>query len=46
MTHAKQHRLRCLATAYLSDQDAYYDHIRFDVVGVTGRALHVVEDAF
>jgi putative endonuclease len=46
VTHAKQHRLRCLATAYLSEQDTYYDHIRFDVAGVSGRALRVVENAF
>ena len=46
VTHSKQHRLRCLATAYLSEQDTYYDHIRFDVVGVSGRALRVVENAF
>ena len=46
VTHAKQHRLRSLATAYLSDLDTYYDHIRFDVVGVTGRSLRVLEGAF
>jgi putative endonuclease len=46
VTRAKQQRLRRLATAYLQSQDVYYDHIRFDVVGVTGQALHVVESAF
>jgi putative endonuclease len=46
VTPAKQRRLRRLATAYLREQDQFYDHIRFDVVGVTGRALHVVEGAF
>jgi putative endonuclease len=46
VTPAKQQRLRRLATAYLRSQDVYYDHIRFDVVGVTGQALHVVESAF
>lgn len=46
VTPAKQQRLRRLATAYLRSQDVYYDHIRFDVVAVTGQALHVVESAF
>jgi putative endonuclease len=46
VTPAKQRRLRLLATIYLQSQDAYYDHIRFDVVGVTGQQLHVVESAF
>jgi putative endonuclease len=46
VTPAKQQRLRRLATSFLRSQDTYYDHIRFDVVGVTGRALHVVEGAF
>jgi Holliday junction resolvase-like predicted endonuclease len=46
VTPAKQQRLRRLATAYLQSQDVYYDHIRFDVVAVTGQALHVVESAF
>jgi Holliday junction resolvase-like predicted endonuclease len=38
--------LRRLASAYLRSQDVQYDHVRFDVVGVTGRALNVVESAF
>ena len=46
VTAAKQQRLRRLAAAYLHSQDVYYDHIRFDVVAVTGQALHVVESAF
>jgi putative endonuclease len=46
VTPAKQQRLRRLATSFLRGQDTYYDHIRYDVVGVTGRALHVVEGAF
>jgi putative endonuclease len=46
VTPAKQRRLRRLATAYLQSQDVYYDHIRFDVVAVTGQLLHVVESAF
>ena len=44
---AKQRRLRRLASAYLrSQRGVHYDHVRFDVVGVTGQALHVVESAF
>ena len=46
VTPAKQRRLRRLATEYLRGQDAVYDHIRFDVVALTGHALHVVESAF
>jgi putative endonuclease len=46
VTPAKQHRLRRLAGAYLRTQGVHFDHVRFDVVGVTGQALHVVEDAF
>ncbi|HWD55708.1 MAG TPA: YraN family protein [Acidimicrobiales bacterium] len=46
VTPAKQQRLRRLATAYLASQGAYYDHLRFDVIGVTGQQLHVVEGAF
>jgi putative endonuclease len=46
VTPAKQKRLRRLATAYLQSQNVYYDHLRFDVVAVTGQALHVVESAF
>jgi putative endonuclease len=46
VTPAKQRRLRRLAGAYLRSQDVQYDHVRFDVVAVTGRALHVVESAF
>lgn len=46
VTPTKQRRLRRLAVAYLQSQDRHYEHVRFDVAGVTGRALHVVEDAF
>jgi putative endonuclease len=46
VTPLKQHRLRRLAGAYLRSQGVQFDHVRFDVVGVTGQALHVVEGAF
>lgn len=46
VTHAKQMRLRRLAAAYLVGQTAYWEEIRFDVVSVLGRTLHVVEGAF
>lgn len=46
VTPVKQRRLRRLASAYLRSQDVWYDHVRFDVAGVTSRALHVVESAF
>ncbi len=46
VTRVKQQRLRRLATAYLRSQSRHYDHVRFDVVAVTGRALDVVESAF
>ena len=46
VTPTKQRRLRRLATAYLHSQVRHYDHVRFDVAGVTGHELHVVEDAF
>ena len=46
VTRAKQMRLRRLAAAYLVGQAAYWEEIRFDVVSVLGRSLHVVEGAF
>ncbi|HVT42062.1 MAG TPA: YraN family protein [Acidimicrobiales bacterium] len=46
VTVAKQRRLRRLAAVYLVGQRTYWAEIRFDVVSVLGRTLHVVEDAF
>jgi len=46
VTPVKQHRLRRLAGAYLRTQGVHFDYVRFDVVGVTGQALHIVESAF
>lgn len=46
VTAAKQARLRRLAAAFLRSQTVRYDHVRFDVVALTGRELQVVEGAF
>jgi len=46
VTPGKQRRLRRLATAYLSSQRVYYDHVRFDVAAATWHALHIYESAF
>ena len=46
VTPTKQRRLRRLAAAYLGSQGRHYDHIRFDVAGVTRQGLHVMEGAF
>jgi putative endonuclease len=46
VTPAKQRRLRQLATLYLASQDAYYDHLRFDVAAGTRHGLHITESAF
>ena len=46
VTPAKQRRLRRLAAAFLHSQGRCFDHVRFDVVAVTGLSLEVVESAF
>jgi putative endonuclease len=46
VTVSKQRRLRRLAAAYLRQQGRRWDMVRFDVVGVLGGTLEVVEDAF
>jgi putative endonuclease len=46
VTRAKQLRLRRLASAYLRTQERSWGEVRFDVVTLLGRTLHVVEDAF
>jgi putative endonuclease len=46
VTPAKQRRLRRLAVAYLQSQSIRYEHVRFDVAGLTAQVLHVVESAF
>ena len=46
VTRSKQLRLRRLATAYLQQQGRRWAEVRFDVVGVLGGAVDVVEGAF
>ena len=46
ITPAKQRRLRRLAAAYLHQQGRRWAEVRFDVVGVLGGAVDVVEGAF
>jgi putative endonuclease len=46
VTASKQRRLRRLAVAYLQGQERQWAEIRFDVVGVLGGAVDVVEGAF
>jgi putative endonuclease len=46
VTRSKQRRLRRLATAYLQQQGRHWPEVRFDVVGVLGGAVDVVEGAF
>lgn len=42
----KQRRLRGLALEWLKANRARAEHLRFDVVGVTGGRIEVIEDAF
>jgi putative endonuclease len=46
VTLAKQRRLRRLAAAFLRTQDRRWSEVRFDVVTMLGRSLHIVEGAF
>jgi putative endonuclease len=46
VTPSKQRRLRRLASAYLRQQGKHWAEVRFDVVGVLGGVLDVVEGAF
>jgi putative endonuclease len=46
VTVPKQRRLRRLAAAYLQQQARRWPEIRFDVAGVLGGTLEVVEGAF
>jgi putative endonuclease len=46
VTPSKQRRLRRLAAAYLRQQGRNWVEVRFDVVGVLGGAIEVVEGAF
>jgi putative endonuclease len=44
--HAKQRRIRRLAAQWLAAHDAHGVEVRFDVVGVTGVRVDVIEAAF
>jgi putative endonuclease len=46
VTPSKQRRLRRLAVAYLHEQERRWAEVRFDVVGVLGGTVDVVEGAF
>ena len=46
VTPRKQRRLRRLAAAYLRQQERRWAEVRFDVVGVLGGVVDVVEGAF
>ena len=46
VTASKQRRLRRLAAVYLRQQRRRWAEVRFDVVGVLGGSLEVVEGAF
>jgi putative endonuclease len=46
VTRTKQVRLRQLAVAYLQGSPHRYDEIRFDVAGILGSTLTVIEGAF
>jgi len=42
----KQRRIRRLAVAWLSDHDVWAARLRFDVAGVSGGRIQVIQDAF
>ena len=46
VTVAKQRRIRRLAAAWLGQSGERPAHLRFDVAGVLGGRLEVIEDAF
>jgi putative endonuclease len=46
VTAQKQRRLRRLAAIYLQQQGRHWSEVRFDVAGVLGGILEVVEGAF
>ena len=46
VTRTKQLRLRRLAMRWLDEHEAHPESLRFDVAGVVGNAVEVIESAF
>ena len=46
VTHRKQRQIAQVARYYLAQNTIAYDSCRFDVVGITGNQIQIIQDAF